>query len=533
MLIIPIGTKGSLALKPKMTIGLIIANVVVALLTFPIGHHSGKNLFKTQRELYAREVSLYIADHREGDENTGYLDGFVNGAIEKIETADDYYDLQMHIMEAMGTAGFDANDLDEYEEELLARTDDYYDNPFDASYDAFTDWKRLKAKEEKILKGNVVQSLGLVPSRMHYIHTFFTHLFVHGGLMHLLGNMLFLWVVGCLLEDSWGRIPFLLFYLAGGAFAGTAHCLQDTNSVVPLIGASGAIAAAMGAFAVRHFWTRIKFFYFFLFFFRPYWGTFCLPAFIFLPFWFIQQVSLKYLSDFMGGSDVAYLAHIAGFIMGVVTALVFRATDFEERYLAPALQAKHVAAGVRKDPRFDKACELLDRGDDERAMPIFAELVRNRPNDYDTTLDVAMIYKSRGMLEEYRDLAGRVLKGLLLKGRLEEAGALALEVVHGPERIDVNPQFLLRVGKWFTEQSDYGSAHDIYRAVIEGESTPEVSAKASIALAKLLNGSMNNPRDAIDVLRSARTLPLDAAWAERIAEMETAINATIGHGVEV
>ncbi len=533
MIIIPIGTKGSLALKPKMTIGLIVVNIVIALFTFPIAHQSQKNLFKTQRELYAREVSLYIADHRQDGEYAGYLDGYVDNTIEMIETAEDYYDLQMYIMEAMGAAGFDANDLEEYEGELRGRTEEYYAGSFGASYDAFADWKQLKAKENKILHGNVVQVLGLVPSRMNHIHTFFTHLFVHGGIMHLLGNMLFLWVVGCLLEDSWGRVPFLLFYLAGGAFAGMAHCLQDTTSVTPLIGASGAIAAAMGAFAIRHFFTRIKFFYFFLFFFKPCWGTFCLPAFIFLPFWFIEQVALKYLSDFMGGSDVAYLAHIAGFVMGVITVLIFRATDFEERHLAPMLQRKHVDAGVRKDPRFDKACELLDRGNDERALSIFAEIVRTRPDDYDTILDIAMIYKSRGMIEEYRNLAGNALKGLLLKSRFEEAGNLAMEIVHSPERINVNPQFLLRVGKWFTDQGDHGAAHDMYRAVIAGESTPEVSAKASIALAKLLNGKMNNPRDAIDLLKTSRTLPLDAEWAERITEMEEAITATIGQRVEV
>lgn len=533
MMIIPIGTKGSLALKPTMTIGLIVANIIVAILTFPIAHQSQKALFETQRELYAREVSLYIADHRDDGEYAGYLDGSVDNAFGKIETAEDYYDLQMYIMEAMGAAGFDPNDLEQFEEELIARTEEHYAGSFDGTYDAFAEWKRLKAKEDKILEGNVVQVLGLVPSRMNHIYTFFTHLFIHSGIMHLVGNMIFLWVVGCLLEDSWGRIPFLLFYLAGGALAGLAHCLQDTNSVIPLIGASGAIATAMGAFTIRHFWTRIKFFYFFLFFFRPFWGTFCLPAFVFLPFWFAEQVALKYMSGFMGGSDVAYLAHIAGYVMGVVTALVFRATDFEERHLAPMLQRKHVDAGVRKDPRFEKACEMMDRGETDRALSIFTGLVRSRPDDYDTILDIAMIYKTRGMIDEYRNLAEMVLKGLLLKSRFEEAGNLAMEIVHGPERISVNPQFLLRVGKWFADQNDYGSAHDIYRAVIAGGSTPEVSAKASIALAKLLNGAMNNPRDAIDVLKQSRTLPLDAEWAERIVELETAIESSIGHGVEV
>lgn len=533
MILIPIGTKGSLALKPKMTIGLIIINIIIAVFTFPLAHHSEKQLFTIHRDIFAKEIRLYVSEHREDSELSSYLDGYIESAIQQIETAEDYFELEMYMVEAITAAGLDIEDFESYEDELLARSDDYYAGSFDGSYDTFTDWKRLKAKEDKILNGDVIHVLGLVPNRMNRIHTFFTHLFLHGGIMHLIGNMLFLWVVGCLLEDSWGRLPFLAFYLTGGAFAGLAHCLQDSTSAIPLIGASGAIAAAMGAFTIRHFWTRIKFFYFFLFFFRPFWGTFHLPAFVFLPFWFIEQLVLKSLSDFMGGSDVAYLAHIAGYVMGVVTALVFRATDFEEKHLAPMLHRKHVDEGVRKDPRFDKACGLMDRGNIERARALFSELVRSRPNDYDTIQDIAVMYRSKGMTEDYQGLVGTALKGLLLKSRHEEAATLAMDIVHGPDRVEVNPQYLLRVGKWFTDQGDFGAAHDMFRAVIAGKATPEVSAKASIALAKLLCGKMDNPRGAVDVLRDARTLPLDAEWAERIAEMEATISSTVPESCEV
>jgi tetratricopeptide (TPR) repeat protein len=286
---------------------------------------------------------------------------------------------------------------------------------------------------------------------------------------------------------------------------------------------SGAIAAAMGAFTVRHFWTRIKFFYFFVFFFRPFWGTFHLPAFVFLPFWFIEQIALKSLADFMGGSDVAYLAHIAGYTFGAMAALTVRATDFEKRYLAPKLQQKQVEAGVLKDPRFNKACELMDSGSVERAKALFDQLISARPDDFNTLQDIASIYKEKGLNKDYCELAGNILKNLLLKSRFDEASSLALGIASHKEPVDINPQLLMRVGKWLTEQRRYGEAHDIYRSIISGNSSMHVSVKASLALAKLLYERMDNPRDALSVIVDARDLVPDAEWAERLSEMENTI----------
>jgi membrane associated rhomboid family serine protease len=527
MFVIPIGTKASLALKPKVTISLIAINVLIGLFTFPMMMQTEKDLLKVQRERYAMQVRLYISEHSSESSYDRYFDSHIHEAVRDIKNAEDYYELEVGVMEALTYAGVDIDDLQDYENVLAEREESYYELYDDQIYD-FREWKRLYEKEDKVLSANVIHSLGLVPSKMSRVHTFISYLFLHGGLWHLLGNMLFLWVVGCLLEDSWGRAPFIIFYAIGGVIAGLAHCLQDTSSSVPLIGASGAIAALMGAFTIRHFFTKIKFFYFFIIFFRPFWGTFHLPAFVFLPFWFAQQLFMKYLTDFVGGSDVAYLAHIAGYLMGICTALAVRATGFEDRFIAPRVQRKQVDEGVLKDPRFDEACDMLEKGNTERAKMLFTQLIRSRPNDPNLLQDIAIMYKGKGMMHDYWTASGMALKNLLLKSRFEEAAVIALEMIIDPEarQININPQVLMRIGKWLTEQERYGDAHDIYRATIGQEGPPHAKAKASMALAKLLYEKMSNPRDAVDVLDVAGELQLEADWVERINELKILILQT-------
>jgi len=523
-MIIPIGTKSSLALKPKVTIGLIVINFIIAAIPLPLMLQAEKDFLKVQKQRYTRQIQLYLLEQPPGQYSNIFIASTIENTLRELEEAEDFTDFQIELYTALSMMDIDFEELERYGEELEERTTIHYMNSDEGS-PAFEEWKRLRAKEESIINGNINFALGLVPSKMSRIHTFITYLFLHGGIWHLLGNMLFLWVVGCLLEDSWGRIPFLGFYLAGGAFAGLAHCLQDVSSTTPLIGASGAIAAAMGAFTIRHFWTKIKFFYFFIFFFRPFWGTFHLPAFVFLPFWFLEQVALKYISDSLGGSDVAYLAHIAGYAAGIVFALGVKYFGFEERYLAPRVQRKQVEAGVLKDPRFNEACELLDRGNVDRARAIFSQLVREHPDDLDTMQDISMMFKEKGLVADFGGVAGVTLKNLLLKSRFEDAAQLALEIVDSKDPIEVNPQPLMRVAKWFTENEQFGEAHDIYRLIIRNNRFPQVTAKASLALAKLLSDRMNNPREALEVIEDARNLPLDSSWIERISEMEAYVKS--------
>jgi membrane associated rhomboid family serine protease len=161
-------------------------------------------------------------------------------------------------------------------------------------------------------------------------------MFMHGGILHLGGNMLFLWIFGANVEDSMGRPRFVAFYLLGGLAALLAHVIVEPNSVVPTIGASGAIAAVLGAYAYLYPRARVVTLLFIIFFFT----IVELPALLVLGFWFLIQVlyGTADLAQPVGaGGGVAYFAHIGGFIFGLIAIRLF-ANRINEDYRGPRRQ---------------------------------------------------------------------------------------------------------------------------------------------------------------------------------------------------
>lgn len=145
-------------------------------------------------------------------------------------------------------------------------------------------------------------------------------MFLHGGWLHLLGNMLFLYIFGDNIEDALGGFKYLLFYLAGGIAANLAQVIFIPNSNTPLIGASGAIASVLGAYAVLYPGAKVRLFFWLLILVR----TIRLPALIVLGAWFILQFLSVYYGPATGIIDtgVAYAAHIGGFVAGIVMVSV-------------------------------------------------------------------------------------------------------------------------------------------------------------------------------------------------------------------
>ena len=160
-------------------------------------------------------------------------------------------------------------------------------------------------------------------------------MFLHGGWLHLAGNMLFLWIFGNNIEDRLGAAKYLAFYILGGLVAAVAHVMVDTSSVIPVVGASGAIAAVMGAYLIWYPNAPIKtiFIVFFIFYFE-------VRAKWLLTIWFVTQFFTA------EGSGVAWVAHVGGFVFGVVAASADRAA--EPGAAGPDLAA--TAARVRRPP---------------------------------------------------------------------------------------------------------------------------------------------------------------------------------------
>ncbi|MEO0372436.1 MAG: rhomboid family intramembrane serine protease [Pseudomonadota bacterium] len=148
-------------------------------------------------------------------------------------------------------------------------------------------------------------------------HTIFTSMFLHGGWMHLAGNMLFLWIYGDNIEDKMGHVPYLLFYLACGIGAALIHVAAGPYSTVPTVGASGAIAGVMGGYLLLFPKARVDIFVFFIVFFR----IFPIPAWIVLSLWLALQFFGGFAHPSPDGGGVAYWAHIGGFAVGILLTL--------------------------------------------------------------------------------------------------------------------------------------------------------------------------------------------------------------------
>lgn len=148
--------------------------------------------------------------------------------------------------------------------------------------------------------------------------TLLTSMFMHGGLMHLGGNMLYLWIFGNNIEDILGHARFLLFYLVGGLVAALSHVVFEPHSTIPMVGASGAISAVLGAYLLAFPRANVVVFLFIVFIIR----FIRVPALLMLGFWFFMQLT-GFAGD-MGrqGGGVAWLAHIGGFVAGVVMILL-------------------------------------------------------------------------------------------------------------------------------------------------------------------------------------------------------------------
>lgn len=174
----------------------------------------------------------------------------------------------------------------------------------------------------------MILQMGLVPAEITtsarygdvpVTFTLFTSMFLHGGLLHLLGNMLYLWVFGNNVEDATGHVAFLIFYLACGLAASGTQVAATPDSTVPIIGASGAIAGVLGAYMMLFPGSRVLTLVPIFIFIR----LMYLPAVVVLGLWFLYQLLLSRAAG-AGGGGIAFFAHIGGFAAGILLIWFFR-----------------------------------------------------------------------------------------------------------------------------------------------------------------------------------------------------------------
>src|SRR5215467_7716475 len=363
-ILIPIGNENSTVRRPPwVTFSIIGINVVIFFATLPATAQQARDVGRATKEL-----------------NSFLLD---NDGIKKDPA----------IRRELREAGvLSKKEADEIESELGG--DDEYRRDWELWLNGSeaatlrTQCRTLLADYKTATESSIWYRYGLAPIGNWQAHQLLTAAFLHGGISHLLFNMIFLFAVAFSLEDLWGRGVFLLFYLMAAA----AACVPDlvNPGTLPSIGASGAISATMGAFLVRLYKSKIKIFWISapLLLFWPImklalgkkpWGIVNIRAYIYLPYYFIAQVLYWWWSHKIDATPtVGYSAHIAKFVFGAVFAGIVSLTKIEERHIHPKIEAK---VSFQGSPEVTEGLELLDRGE----VPLAEKKLRNRlakfPND--------------------------------------------------------------------------------------------------------------------------------------------------------
>ncbi len=269
--------------------------------------------------------------------------------------------------------------------------------PQDAEYSTWSHFRnQFEFLESKITSANY----GLIPTEAKPF-TFFTYMFLHGGFEHLLGNMIFLWLVGCMIEMGSGRIFCSLTYVLTGLGAAGLYCLMNPGSSIYLVGASGSIAGLMGAFCVLYGRKKVKFFYSLGFYFN----YFRAPAIIILPIWIAKEIYFLYADEI---GNVAYEAHLGGLIsgaaLGLIGLILFRNINTD------MLQADEQVDEI--SPLIEKALERVSQLEMEAGSRLLEQVLTKSPGHIGAMTHLFNIHKNSPQDPRFHEIARQLIDRL-------------------------------------------------------------------------------------------------------------------------
>lgn len=263
---------------------------------------------------------------------------------------------------------------------------------WEASYTSF--FTDARAMEDMFM------TYGSVPDRIFNdfpssAPTLLTSMFMHGGIAHIIGNMIFLFVFGDNIEDKFGRIKYILIYIGWGVAAALAHsayAVSTGDGTVPAVGASGAISGVLGAYMIMY--PRAKIFTVIMAFFLY---TVRIPVLIYIPFWFVMQVIFALIGQLgpAGGAGVAYLAHIGGFVAGVAVGFAWKALPDSIKY-----KEGIAAAGGASKPAFRNPMMRKSRPRIEDVVPTAPEVIEG-PDYYEVIAEIRGISDASDISASY------------------------------------------------------------------------------------------------------------------------------------
>jgi membrane associated rhomboid family serine protease len=398
---IPIGNENSTVRRlPWVTFSIMAVNVVIYYVTLPVVGSQQDQLMKlgTRLEQFVQQHQELLADETVRKKLTEI------GLMSKGESEE--------IAEQMTKSPTIESDYKEWLRGVEAQN---LRQELDSKITAFKE-----AAQESIW-----YKYGLAPNGNWKIHQLITSAFLHGGTLHLFGNLVFFFAVAFSLEDLWGRGVFLGFYLLGAA----AACIPSLVSPagVPSIGASGAISATMGAFLFRLPKTRIKLVC--IPGITPIWWLRLLcgfrtlivmvPGYIYLASYFIEQVVYWYFDKKAGStSNIGYSIHISGFVFGASFALLMKLSKYEEEHINPKIEAM---VSFSAAPAVNQALEALDKGNAEMAERKLRAHLSKQPNDTNAMLAAIQVYQQISNFDRLNMMSARLIRQHLANNDREAA----------------------------------------------------------------------------------------------------------------
>jgi membrane associated rhomboid family serine protease len=376
MLILPVSVKNDSQRAPYVCIALILTNIFIFIFL-----QSGDGAIHKQAYEYRESSGLLAIE----------VEAYRNYLLEKGESAPDRIPedkMERYRLASRMLADEEFNNLLETNRII---------GPEQAK---FKDWREKRDGFEEIKNQAVTYRYGYSPRQKNSVGLF-TYMFLHGGVMHLVGNMVFLWLVGAFLETAVGTVPFLALYIVTGICAGAVFGMVYPHSSGPLIGASGAIAGAMGAYGVVFGLRKIRVFYSLGFYF----DYANVPALSLFPVWLGNEFLQLSMNK---NSNVAYVAHIGGLVSGVIIGAGFRA--WKKDHIESLFHQE--AQKSRVESLYDNGMEKLAALDLKNARADFNRLLALEPENLRAIRQLFILEKCSPQSDEFHNSAHRLLQGL-------------------------------------------------------------------------------------------------------------------------
>jgi membrane associated rhomboid family serine protease len=352
----------------------------------------------------------------------------------------------------------------------------------------------LGTEYSNLAAASITERFAFIPAHPKLI-AYISSTFLHGGWLHLIFNMWFLWLAGFVLEDVWGRPLYLVFYLMAGIAATQLHAWANPGSLGASFGASGAVAGLMGAFLVRFPKLKIRLMWFFDLGFSGLWPIW-VRAYWLLPLWLVMEI---YYGKPSGQSDgVAHWAHVGGFMFGALGALALSYSGLERK----ANKAIEEKITWTTDPEITQASDLIENGKLDEAALILKKYLEEKPAALGAWNMLRAIHWQRNEIPACREVAGKLCV-LNVDASMYEAAWLDYEEFLNLGGDKMPPTVWLELCHVPEERNDYKRALSEYEKLAATHPAERQGLMAQVGAARILLTRFDRPDEALRLYEAA------------------------------